>query len=172
MAVVVEQWKVAVAASMGLGFADHIATAATEHQVPYAWACALIEQESNGRNVWGHDVGGTFSGCPLIVTRGAFEVFYWLISNGATSNGVGPAQITWRGYFDQMLREGRHPWDPADNIDFGLRLLSDTFLRVGSWPTAAGHYNGGTKPNMTYAADVTAKRQAWWQRFAASAPAG
>lgn len=87
-------------------------------------AVAMIEKESRGRNVYGHDSGGALAGFPKPVNQGNFEVFEWLIATGQKGrNGVGPAQLTSKGYFDEMKTKGLKPWEPMDSVPLGVRDL-------------------------------------------------
>lgn len=117
---------------------------------PFYLAVAMIERESRGRNVYGHDVGGALSGFPGSVNQGNFEVFRWLvIDKKKTSNGVGPAQLTWPGFFIEMEKRGLKPWWPADNIRYGVELLFSYYQHardLGDGVRAAIRY-AGTKYN-------------------------
>jgi hypothetical protein len=89
---------------------------------------AMIEKETKGRNVYGHDAGGALSGFPREVNQQNFEVFEWLVfTKGQTSNGVGPSQITSKGLLQDMKTMGLKPWDPADNIFFGVKLITSYY---------------------------------------------
>lgn len=157
-----------------------VALAATEATLPYAYALALVEKESyGGKNVWGGDDGGTFEGCPLPVTKGAFEVFEWyVVEQGHKSNGVGPCQITYAGlvkdgkrdggYFRQMQDQGLRPWVPLDNMIFGFGLLKANKVKYGTWEKAGAHYNGGTKPDafaLRYGEDLVRRATVWQERW-------
>jgi hypothetical protein len=161
--------RLAIATKFGLSNVPAIAHACRRANVSFAVACALAEKESGGRNVYGHDAGGALSGFPYIVNEGNYQVFYWLVvTKGQTSNGVGPAQITYRGFHVEMLEEKLHPWIPEDNLFFGLRLLRSHRESAGSWQEAGAHYNGGSKPNSTalaYGRDLAAKIEAWKGRL-------
>lgn len=156
--------RIQVATDYGLQNAEHIAAAATETGVPMRWAFALIEQESMGRNVYGNDVGGALSGFPHEVNKHNYRVFRWLVfEKGMKSNGVGPAQITYRTYHES---EDDELWDPLKNIRRGLTIFADWRIpHERSWFAAAGHFNGGNVPNMTYADEVRDKARAWRQRW-------
>lgn len=160
--------KIAAAREQGLvQDVNSVVAAAEWAQVPFAVALALVEQESHGRNVYGHDKGGTFEGLPFAVTRDNFRVFWWLVNTkGQKSNGVGPLQITYPGLLKQMINEGLSPWLPEQNIYFGLRLLKELKAKYNvNWVLAAGHYNGGNTPNMAYAAQFEAKLKTWRKLF-------
>lgn len=105
--------------------ADDAWRAAQDTDTPFYIMCALLEKESMGKNIYGHDKGGVFN-VPgeLPVTESNFKIFYErVVVNKQTSNGVGPLQITWRGFFPQMKEQGLRAWVPYDNMFFGARLF-------------------------------------------------
>lgn len=116
--------------------------------LPFFVACALLEMESDGKNVYGHDKGGALSGYPFRVDRSNYRVFEWLVSNGMPSNGVGPCQITYVPYFGIMRARNLAPWLPQDNMRFGFELLAGNYARTKSWEKAGAQYNGGPRPNL------------------------
>lgn len=170
--------RIAIAAKK-LQNAEAAAVACRKAGLPFFAACALLEKESGGRNVYGHDKGGvnTVKG-DLEVTRDNFLAFLMKVMNGATSNGVGPLQITYAGaldhghrdggYFRLMLTEGLMPWIPEDNMLQGFRILAANYKRTGDWTEAAAMYNGGPHPNevaMAYGRDFKTKLEAWKRAF-------
>lgn len=151
--------------------ADIAAVACREAELPYFVACALLEKESGGRNVYGHDRDGALSGFPGQVNRGNYAVFRWMIANGWDSNGVGPCQITYPGFFDQMEDEGLSPWNVHHNMLFGFRLLKGYYDKHSSWATAGALYNGGPTPNraaLEYGNDLKRRIGVWKQRLGIS----
>jgi hypothetical protein len=146
--------KQARALGHGLVNVSLIWSASAKAGLPFYAACALMEKESGGRNVYGHDAGGALSGYPHPVTFDNWRVFRWLvIDKGMTSNGVGPAQITWKPFFLRMEDELLKPWSPFDNMFFGFRLIRD--YRVGkTWADAGTRYNGSPDYGRDYAAKV------------------
>lgn len=96
-----------------------------ETDTPFYIMCALLEKESMGKNIYGHDVGGYFSRPgEWLVTEANFKEFYQkVVVEGRRSNGVGPMQITYRGFFPQMKEQGLRAWVPYDNMLFGIRLF-------------------------------------------------
>lgn len=143
-----------------------------EPPLPFWAACALLQKESGGRNVYGHDAGGALSGFPHQVNRGNWDVFRWLvIDKGQTSNGVGPCQITYAGemkggrrgggYFGIMEERGLRPWIPLDNMIFGFGLLAAHKERLGTWAKAGEAYNG----SEAYGADLVKKINEWRTRL-------
>ena len=153
--------RIQVAYGYGLHNVDHIAATCREAGVPFHVACALFEKESMGRNVYGHDKGGALSGFPYPVSRENYRVFIWLVRNGQTSNGVGPAQITWPGFFSLMLDDDLKPWDIHDNMRFGLDLLRSYHDFTGTWQGAGTKYNGAE----AYGVDLAKKVGEWKGRL-------
>lgn len=178
--------RIAIAAKT-LEHADIIAVAARDADVSYHLACALIDGESNGANVFGGDGGPRHEVYahgpgeqPIPVTAGRYHRFIFNVLHGATSNGVGPMQITYAGslkngcrdggYFKQMADLELKPWDVYDNVFFGLNnIWKPTFLGSGRDVALAGsHYNGGTNPNSSaraYGRALKARDDEWKQKF-------
>jgi hypothetical protein len=164
----VPEVRVDVARRHGLGFARLIALAAGDAGIPYRIACALIEQESGGRNVWGNDAGGTFSGYPGPVTRDGYAIFYWLVvEQGALSNGVGPAQITWRGYLADARERGYRLWVPSENLAYAFEHILGPFAdQRGTWHRAVAAYHDPDEGQAEdYAEQVMARAEVWAERF-------
>ena len=166
--------------------APEIIAASVVAPLPLPAACALIEMESGGANIYGHDVGGVNSlpvGQTLEVTEANFTDFLTQVMAGATSNGVGPCQITYAGtlvngkrdggYFTQMAARGLQPWVPLDNCRFGFELMAANYARWGSWADAGAHYNGGTNPDasaVAYGQRFAALVDEWTTRLAGGTP--
>ena len=160
-------------ASKTLANAEATAVACRKASLPFYVACALLEKESGGRNVYGgHDANGALSGFPQLVNAGNFEVFRWLVlDKGQTSNGVGPCQITYKGYFTQMEAEGLKPWAVEDNRFFGFRILKANHDHIGQWMGAGAQFNGSPRPNraaLDYGRDFAAKVVKWQKRLGIS----
>lgn len=158
-----------IIASQGVQNADAIVRAAVAVGLEVAIAAAIIQKESNGANVYGHDRGGVFSNAALgkppgnVVTEQNFAEFRRRIDRpGAISNGVGPAQITWDGYFPQAEREGFKLWLAEDNIRFGLRLFASHLRGSGDIVEAGRAYNGARQ----YGVDLADMVGAWRNRLA------
>jgi hypothetical protein len=153
---------------------------AGEVGVSFHLACALVEKESTGRNVYGHDKGGALAGFPLEVNADNFAVFRWLvIDQGQTSNGVGPMQLTYAGavlssgkrqggHFVAMEGRGLKPWVVADNMRYGLELFKGYLSsRKGNVAEAGTIYNAGNLNAgiNAYGRDLAAKDAAWKKVF-------
>ena len=184
--------KVVIMRNNGMSHPLSIFRAARDAGIPLPAAAAMIQQESKGKNIFGHDVGGALStsgrtvtiqgrtyppGSDIEVTPARCAIFLIKIAAGEKSNGVGPAQITYAGelpdgrtggYFRQMLEDDLLPWRPYDNMLFGCRLLANLWDSWGSWYAAFGHYNGGSKLNNLYGAQVVSKMRQWERKFDAA----
>lgn len=159
-------------ASKHLKNADLAAAACRQVGLPFWAACALLEKESGGRNIYGHDKNGVFSRDEFPeVTAQNFMTFLVRVMNGETSNGVGPCQITFAGslksgyrdggYFRQMAEANLLPWDPQDNMKFGFQILRNRYRAKGSWKAAGAAYNG----RLTYGIDLVEKMNEWRKRL-------
>lgn len=181
--------KIGLAAAFGLSNATAIAAAAKRVDLPLALAFALIQGESNGRNIYGHDKGGALStrGRPVTVcgethpaessievTPANYKVFLIMIGAGATSNGVGPGQITYArelpdgrsgGYHRLAAEEGLDLAHPEDNAFFSLRLFKAHLDgRSGNVTEAGTLYNAGNlRSGVNGYGLALAKRADDWQ---------
>lgn len=93
-----------------------------------ALACLWMETGEYGANIFGHDAGGAYCGGGE-VTEGKFRDFYAQISAGATSNGVGPLQVTYPGYF--FSDPDRAWWDPQASSEVACGILRDLIASEG-----------------------------------------
>jgi len=110
--------------SQRLQNADALVRAAEASGLPLNVACAMIEIESGGKNTYGHDKNGAMYGRDEVTEQNFKNEFLPAINSGKTSNGVGPAQITYKGYFTQ---NPNYPfWDPYSNMKFGFDILKKT----------------------------------------------
>lgn len=181
--------RIEAARAFGIRNVEVAALACRKANLAFYAACALLEKETHGANVWGHDVGGYLStkagpvttldgqtydrGANVPVSPGDFMAFLVKVMNGeVTSNGVGPCQITYAGslknghrdggYFRQMSERGLLPWKPLDNMVFGFGVLRGHYGAHGnSWVTAGRLYNG----RLAYGEDLAEKVALWRARF-------
>ena len=125
-----------------------IIDAAHREDVPLVQACALAENETHGRHIYGNDEGGVF-GSPYslekYVTKENYKEYYdRVINKGEKSNGVGMAQITWPPFLRKAQKLGYDLSDPLDNFSFGLTILKDEAeVCGGDYNLAATRYNAG-----------------------------
>jgi hypothetical protein len=70
---------------------------------------------------------GALSGFP----KDNYEVFQWLVfTKGQRSNGLGPSQLTFKGFFTDMGSKGLKSYDMHDNIAYGVKLIQQ-YCREG-----------------------------------------
>lgn len=129
---------------------DLIPVAAAHAGLPLHVAYALLQMESNGANVFGSDAGGMFKG--EAVTKAKYDTMVKAVAAGHASNGVGPTQITWPGYFPDAKAKGYELWDPLSNMKYGFKLLA--FYAHLGWQEAGARYNGKTSYGKTFARRV------------------
>jgi hypothetical protein len=164
--------QIAKAKAKGLINVEALAAACDKYAFPFYLACVILAKETSGRNIFGHDHGGAFSdpdGKNIEVTEERYKEFLKLIGAGKTSNGVGPMQLTYKGYHigpQSLTTLGYKAWLPADNIRYGVgRILKPSLaanlakgqtLTQAFWNTAKA-YNG----NASYADDAQARAKVW-----------
>lgn len=121
-----------------------------------ALACLWMETGEYGANIFGHDVGGAYYGGGE-VTEAKFRDFYRLITDGYTSNGVGPLQITYPGYFTRD--PGRAWWDPQRSAEVGCEIIRDLIRSEGDsyedLRRVGSRYNSGNASDAYYSYGVT-----------------
>jgi hypothetical protein len=160
------------AQAKGLINVTALAKACDEYKFPFYLACVICDKETDGRNIYGHDAGGIFTGpsnVNITVTENNYKEFLRRLGAGERSNGVGVFQLTWKGYHigaQSLTTLGYKAWIPADNIRYAIgRILAPTIkrhlasglnLEKAFWNTAKA-YNG----NDSYADDAVVKARTW-----------
>jgi hypothetical protein len=144
-----------------------IALEASAYEIWPSVLCAVLEQESGFRNVYGHDPvkfpqikGGN-------VTRLNYLRYKQLRKLGFGMQGVGPGQLTWWEYQDEADRSGGC-WRPAPNIATTAWLLAQKRRQAGSWPHAFELYNAGkvgTPAGSAYSNRVQDRQRDWHRRL-------
>lgn len=160
-----------ILAAGGFQNADALVRAANDTGLPLGIAAALVAKESMGANVYGHDTGGALSGAGAVTQDNFTNQFLPLIRAGHTSNGVGPTQITYPGYFTQNPNLAW--WDPYTNMVFGFQLMKgylngkygdDALIAAGS------AYNSGTATGaLDYGRTFDQLATTWTARLEGSA---
>lgn len=122
--------------------------------VPLEHALTLLDLESSGgMNVYGRDavkcgpVGGE-------VTAENYAT-YKARRDECGQQGVGPMQLTFRGFQDEADRRGG-AWIPRVNLQVGLESFAGDYVRIGAWG-AYRAYNG----RDTYANDAMVRAEMW-----------
>lgn len=182
-------------ARLHIEHAPSIARASQAADIPYYVSCALVEGETGGDNVFGHDVGGALStangpvtvggrtylkGSSIPVTPTNYAIFLMMLAGGAKSNGVGVTQVTYFGELPDGRTGGYHRlaaemglklWVPGDNVFFSLSEIFGPVLKSRGLREAFGSFNGG--PNwrrnahaVDYANRGVARTKEWQERLA------
>lgn len=150
----------------GMSNAAALVEACARVGLPVYVGAAFAQHESNGQNIYGHDVGGAMCGAGQ-VTEGNYRQFLTLVRGGHRSNGVGPMQITYPGYFKANTPEVANLWQPLYNFIFGLKIIKG-YLGSDYSPSnlnvAGQRYNSG-RPNGApqYGAITVQLAQKWLQ---------
>jgi hypothetical protein len=134
-----------------------------------ALACALVEQESGGENIFGCDSQNfdeplEVPFCRVRVTRERVQELIRHIDAWGTPNGVGLTQLTTPSLVKraESLGGAHLPrFQCRVGFEYLMELMEDLGKRKG-----IGAYNGGPgAPNMEYAAEVLQKRNEWRWRL-------
>ncbi|MGL5909413.1 MAG: peptidoglycan-binding domain-containing protein [Phycicoccus sp.] len=131
--------------------------------LPLDRAAVLLAKESaGGRNVWGSDpvaTGGAYTkGGP--VTEANYRAYRAAQKAGrAGAQGVGPCQLTWRGYQDAADLIGGC-WDWRCNVTVGFQTLRD-LQREHGVRDGFRRYNGSGRMAERYADDAMARLGRW-----------
>lgn len=143
-----------------------------------ALAVAMLEQESGGRNVWGHDptifVGGYDRKHNKFWTKAKYNGYVneagykeYRAQRRASGNrlmqGCGPMQLTWWEFQDGADRMGGC-WKVRPNIRYGMTRLSG-LMKVHGRRAGIMRYNGSGPAAVAYAASVMLKWAKWRLRF-------
>lgn len=166
---------VSILISNGIKNAHALEAASAATGLPLHIAAAFVAKESRGANVYGNDTGGVFAtpGAPdMPVTRTNYAEFYRrVVDLGQRSNGVGPMQITYRGYHPRAKAQGIALWEPFENMVFGFRILMSSLggdyskSRIEHAGTVynVGNINGGI---TAYGRGAYVQSEVWRGRFA------
>lgn len=134
-----------IMSNAGIANAQHIIRAANDTGLPLGIAVALIVKESSGQNIYGHDAGGAMWGRGVVTRENFLNEFLPAVLAGHVSNGVGPCQITYPGYFKQNRD---YPfWDVYSNCCFGFRIMNGYLHGDYTWQNlyaAGARYNSGS----------------------------
>jgi hypothetical protein len=150
----------------GAKYATRIILECRAHDVDISDGLALIEQESEFKNIFGGDYGPTHNGkaVPPFYHHSVTKHRVSQLLGGYLMNGVGPAQLTARGFIEEANRDGG-AHRPSVNIATGIAILGRLQKKHGRIK-GFGAYNGGEgNPNMRYAQEVIARSHRWHRRF-------
>lgn len=147
----------------GIRNAFRLIRAARRAGVKIATAAALIELESWGRNVFGHDPT-IFSGAGRVTRRSYADYKRQRGTPGRQMQGVGPAQLTWWTFQDRADRAGGC-WHPFYNMLTGFQILRENRRREGSLQEAYRSYNGSGPAAEAYSRAAMEARERWERRL-------
>ncbi len=151
--------QMTLAEENGIVIPARAARAAEDAGIPYAVACAFLEQESaGGQNIFGNDPGN-YSGAGA-VTEAKYADYKRRRQAGEGMQGVGPMQLTYWSLQDGADALGGC-WRPRYNMLYAFRLLAQYHRTHGNWHAAAYQYNGSGDAAAVYADEVTAKITKW-----------
>lgn len=139
--------------------------AADDVGLHWAVALGLADQESNCTNVYGHDAGGACSGWGEVTRDNFLNHFLPAVLDWETSNGVGPTQVTYNGYF--INEPDRAWWDPHESSVVGLSILRDYLggdYSADSIRRAGSRYNCGNESDQYwgYGESLLQHVNSWW----------
>jgi hypothetical protein len=133
-------------------------------------ACALVEQESGGRNIFGCDHRIEYPEEPpfcrvRVTAERVGQLLLHIDEYGyGASNGIGLTQLTYPPLI-RMAEEMGGAHRPRFQCRVGFTELRNLIERYGT-RTGLGIYNGGpAHPNFAYAWDVLEKRNEWRRRL-------
>jgi hypothetical protein len=147
----------------GNGFGLKVVQEARRSGIPISLGAALVEQESNFRNVFGHDPvkTGQIKGGP--VTRARYLRYKAMRKAGRGMQGVGLTQLTFFAFQDRADKLGG-AWKPANQLRVGFQLLRDLIEQHGQAEGIA-RYNGTGPAAERYSREVRAKQNRWHDRL-------
>jgi hypothetical protein len=147
----------------GNGYGLLVVREARNAGIPISLGCALVEQESGFRNVFGHDLVkfGQIRGGK--VSRLRYLRYRTLRKLGRGMQGVGLTQLTWFAFQDQADRLGGC-WKPTYQLRVGFRLLADLIREHGQVDGIAA-YNGAGPAADRYSHQVRSKQSRWHDRL-------
>lgn len=144
----------------GARYSYRIAIEARRAGIPVSLGFALIEQESNFRNVFGHDPT-IFIGAGNVTKQKYLA--YKRQRGHSHMQGVGPAQLTWWEFQDVADKYGGC-WNPTYNIRVAFEHLA-TLVRSRGNRDGIKAYNGTGPAADRYASQVLAKMEKWRKRL-------
>lgn len=158
-----DQRYASIAASHGLTNSLRALWEARAAGITPALALAMLEQESGGKNVFGHDP-------TIFVGAGQVTKAKYLdyrakrrASGNRLMQGVGPLQLTWWQFQDDADKLGG-AWVVKYNLRYGFRRLSQLIKQHGTW-TGVERYNGSGPNAQAYRRSVKDRYDKWHNRL-------
>jgi len=132
-----------------------------------AACCAMVELESGGRMVWGHDPWDEVAyprGLALPADLVNYHAYRAARNAGRQPQGCGITQLTSAGLQVEAERAGGC-WEPFYNCLIGFRFLRDLFVHHGSPAAGFTAYNGSGPAAVAYGQRAAALQADWQSRF-------
>ena len=145
------------------GTATHILEAVATTKIPLSYALALVEKESGGKNVYGHDPVRNPAQKGGRVTRTNYAAYKKARKAGLGMQGVGHTQLTWYAFQDQADALGG-AWKPYPNMVVGFRHLK-TLINAHGKEHGAAAYNGTGPAADAYGKDFVKRQESWHRRI-------
>jgi hypothetical protein len=142
----------------GANYSLRIIREARRAGIPISLGFALVEQESNFSNVFGHDPT-IFAGAGKVTKRKYLEYKRQRGTPGRRMQGVGPCQLTWWTYQDRADRLGGC-WVARHNIRVAFEDLAELVKAHGK-REGIKRYNGSGKRADAYAMSVLRRQRRW-----------
>ena len=133
------------------------------NDIPFSWGLAMIEQESEWRNIFGGDHGptpGNHAIPPYYHHEVTNERVRALLNSGM-ANGVGYTQLTSPSYVREAMAKRGGAASTKNQIIVGMKVLRQ---KTGGDMSHAWRYNG----DPSYQNDIQPKAEAWHRRFKAA----
>lgn len=135
-----------------------------------AACCSMLENESNGQNLFGSDPGGYAlpqSWYGTQVTQTKYTVYKVRRNLGMTPNGVGPCQLT-NATLQKAAEKAGGCWKPLYNMRVGFEFLKQLFQAHGSALGGFTAYNGSGPAAEAYGQRAVARMAVWQSRINAA----
>lgn len=161
-----------ILAAGGIVRAPEVVEFAEAAGLDLAAAATMLQKESGGgQNIWGHDnvpTAGTYAHGGEVTQADYLAYRQAVIAGRAGRQGVGPTQITWRGYQDQADGLGGC-WDWRCNITVGFQALA-AHIRTSGLRDGFRDYNGSGPAAEAYADEAMALYREWCTRLGSPGP--
>jgi len=136
--------------------------------------CAVVDVESNFRNVFGHDGGPGHTnpikspqGGTLLVTKERYDRYVHHRDLGRGHQGVGPMQLTFGPWQDEAQKLGGC-WKEEFNIHVGVKELAGLIRQHGE-REGLRRYNAGASGGHEYPGIVLKAKRRWVMELAGAA---
>jgi hypothetical protein len=144
------------------GMSTHILAACATTRLPLSYGLALVEKETGGQNIYGHDPVANPAPKGGRVTAANYKIYKANRKRGLGMQGVGPTQLTWYALQDSAdAIGGCHK--PYPNLVVGFSNLKRLINLHGKQAGAAA-FNGTGDAARMYGKDFVHKQQAWHSR--------